>query len=126
MSEESIQIAVCRYLSNQYPGVIYTSESSGIRLTIGQAVKAKKLRSEGGLPDLMIFEPRGEYHGLFLELKKVSPYKKNGELKSDKHLSEQNKILDRLYQKGYYAVFATGTDEAKQIIDTYLNLKQTE
>jgi len=123
MSEESIQIAVCRYMSHQYPDVIYTSEGSGIRLTIGQAVKAKKLRSEGGLPDLMIFEPRGQYYGLFLELKKVSPYKKNGELKSDKHLHEQNEILNRLSGKGYYAEFATGIDEAIKIIDLYLFLK---
>jgi hypothetical protein len=68
MNEKDLQINICRWLKLQYPEVIFTSESSGLRLTIGQARSLAKQRSGKGLPDLMIFEPRGDYHGLFIEL----------------------------------------------------------
>jgi hypothetical protein len=118
--EESLQIAVSNYLRLQYPNVIFTAESSGLKLTIGQAVKAKKLRSSRGLPDMIILEPRQGYHGLCLELKTVSPYKKDGSLKSDTHLQEQQQILTNLNEKGYAAKFVTGFDKAKKVIDFYM------
>lgn len=117
--EESLQIAVSNYLRLQYPNVIFTSESSGLRLTIGQASKAKKMRSSSGLPDMIILSPQKNYHGLCLELKSKSPFKKNGLLKKDSHLEEQNRILGELILLGYMAVFATGFDEAKNYIDLY-------
>jgi hypothetical protein len=60
-AEEKLQIAVCKYLKLQYPDVIFTAESSGLKLTIGQAVIAKQLRSSKGLPDIMIFQPNLHY-----------------------------------------------------------------
>jgi hypothetical protein len=122
--EESLQLAVCNYLRYQYPDVIFTCDlSSGMKLSIGQAVKAQKMRSSKGMPDLMIFEPRGEYHGLFIELKTVSPYLKNGNIKTNQHLIEQNAIKCRLISKGYYATFGIGFDECEKIIDNYFKLK---
>ena len=121
--EESVQIAVCDYLKRVYPSVIFTAESSGIRLTIGQAVKSKRQRSHRGLPDLMILEPRGLYHGLMIELKGEgkSPYKRNGELKSDNHIAEQESVHLRLRKLGYFACFATGIGSAKMVIDKYMS-----
>lgn len=120
MTEAQLQKSVCKYLKLQYPDVIFTSESSGLRLTIGQAKQAKALRSEAGLPDLMIFEPMGVYKGLFLELKVKSVWLKDGTLTADKHVREQSEILKRLRMKGYLATFACGFEEAKNIIDWYL------
>lgn len=124
--EESIQVAVCSYLKLQYPDIIFTCDlSSGMKLTIGQAVKAQKMRSSKGLPDIMILEPRGEgefrYSGLMLELKSEKAGNKNGTVKQTDHTREQKAILDRLEKKGYMAKFAIGFDEAQQIIDFYLN-----
>lgn len=112
--------AVCKFLKLQYPDCMFTSESSGIRLTIGQAVKAKGLRSESKLPDLMILEPRGGYCGLFIELKKESVFLKNGRLSRDKHTQAQAAVLDRLKRKGYHAVFGCGLDKTINLIDTYM------
>lgn len=122
MSEESLQIAVSRYLKLQYPDVLFTAESSGIKLTMGQAVKAKKMRSGRGLPDLIIFEPRYGYHGLMLELKKEGTviYKKDGSLRKNEHLAEQKAVIDKLISKKYYADFVIGFDDAKRVIDGYL------
>lgn len=119
-TEEKLQIAVCKYLKLQYPDVIFTAESSGLKLTIGQAVIAKQLRSSKGLPDLMIFEPNDLYHGLFLELKKEGTRLNNGKMPNTKHIREQKDILNKLWSLGYAAGFACGFDEAKNIIDEYL------
>ena len=122
--EESIQIAVSTYLRIAYPSVIFTAESSGIRLTMGQAVKAKKQRSQRGLPDMMILEPRGKFAGLMIELKRdgQSPFKKNGQLKAGEHLGEQFNAIQSLIWRGYRATFATGFDKARTVIDEYMSL----
>jgi hypothetical protein len=122
--EESLQLAVCNYLRYQYPDVIFTCDlSSGMKLSIGQAVKAQKMRSSKGMPDLMIFEPRGDRHGLFIELKTVSPYLKNGDIKTNQHLIQQDEIRKRLFSKGYHSTFGVGFDQCKSIIDYYLKTK---
>lgn len=121
-TEEQTHIAICQYIKLQYPNVLFSSESSGLRVTISQAKRLKAMRSCSGLPDIMIFEPRQSYYGLFLEVKKegTTIFKKNGDIRSDKHLKEQEEIIFQLQQKGYFAQFVVGFDEAKAIIDYYL------
>jgi hypothetical protein len=120
--EESLQIAVCAYLKLNYPSVIFTSESSGVRLTMGQAVKAKKMRSHHKLPDLWILEPRGRFHGMMIELKAVNPFKRNGEPKTT-HFAEQIKTLDQLIDKGFLINVIFSFDDAKRLIDWYMSLE---
>ena len=122
-TEKQLTAQVCKYIKLQYPDVIFTADASGLRLSIGQATQLKTLRSSRGLPDLMIFEPRGNYHGLFIELKREGEkiYKKNGEPKTE-HIAEQLGILNGLNYLGYYANLAIGFNEAKQIIDKYMTL----
>lgn len=121
--EESIQIAVCNYIRLAYPKAIFTAESSGLKLPIGLAVKAKKQRNPSrGLPDLIILEPRGGYHGLCLELKQedANVFLKNGKLSSNTHIQEQADCLFELTKRGYYAAFALGVDDAIKTIDNYM------
>jgi len=123
--ETNMHLAVADYINLQYPKVIFTSESSGIRVPMGLAVQLKRQRSEGKLPDLIVLEPRGGFHGLILELKK-SPedlYLKNGmTIKGDKHTRAQLRKLNELSMKGYKALFVCGFDEAKLFIDDYMKL----
>ena len=120
--EEAVHIAICDYIRAKYPYAIFTSESSGIRVFWKQAKALKRMRSSAGLPDIMIFEPRKSYYGLFLEVKRedFSVYKKDGGLVSNAHIQEQENILFRLKQRGYMAEFVRGFDDAKAIIDYYL------
>jgi len=120
--EERLQSAVARYIKVQYPNVVFTSESSGIRVSMGVAVQMKKQRSNHKLPDLIILQPNEKYHGLMLELKKSHSeiFKKDGALRANEHVQAQNDTLKHLSLKGYYAVFACGFDETKKIIDEYL------
>ena len=91
---------------------------------MGQATALKAQRSVHKIPDMIILKPNGEYHGLILELKSEdsSPYLKDGSLSKGQHIQEQNQTLTALLNIGYYAVFAVGFDNAKKIIDDYMNL----
>lgn len=124
--EDSLQISISKYLQYKYPKVIFTAESAGMNRNVVQASKDKQLRSSRGLPDMMIFQPTEKYHGLFLELKQAGTSiickigERKGFLVSKEHIQEQHAILLDLRNKGYYAEFAVGIDEAMKIIDKYM------
>jgi hypothetical protein len=120
--EVQVHVAICDYIRTKYPYAIFTSESSGIRVFWEQAKLLKRMRSSAGLPDIMIFEPRKNYYGLFLEVKRenFAVYKQDGGLVSNAHIQEQEQMLFRLKQRGYMAEFVRGFDDAKAIIDYYL------
>lgn len=126
-NEEQEQIALCNYMRLQYPDVIFNSDHSGIRVGQGLANKVKALHSKNGIPDLSIDEPRGGYFGLKIELKATgnSPFRKSGRLRDNDHLRNQWKMLMQLELKGYCAGFCVGFDEAKEFIDWYMGLPQT-
>lgn len=109
------------YLSLVYPDVIAISESSGLRVSQGLSMKLKRLRSKHTHCDIYILQPQGNYHGLVIELKAKNIYKKDGTLYKDEHLEDQQRTIDLLREKGYYATFAVGFDETRRIIDDYLN-----
>lgn len=71
-------------------------------------------------PDLKIFEPRKGKAGLFIELKVVTPYRLNGELRKDKHLEAQLKSIMDLRARNYEADFKWSFEMAKEYIDWYL------
>lgn len=123
MNEQDLQTNICQYLKLQYPHVIFHSDfGSGTRLSYGQA-RRQKMQSWGrGMPDLAIYQPMSDMHGLFLELKRegVRLKRKDGEWATT-HVAEQADVLDRLRDLGYAAEFAVGFDQAKMMIDTYLN-----
>lgn len=119
--EEKIQIALFDWLALQHPDVIAISEPSGVRVSMGLARKLKRLRSNHTHADIYVLVPRGKYHGLVIELKAKNIYKKNGELLKNDHLEDQQRTIDALNKLGYYATFAVGFEEAKNIITNYLN-----
>jgi hypothetical protein len=120
--EANLHQNICSYIRQQYPKVLFNTDLSGLKLTLGQAVKVKQLRSSNGFPDLMIFYPNKNYHGLFIELKKdgTKLYKKDGITPVNEHIKEQFEIIDKLGVLGYCATFGIGFDEVKQIIDLYM------
>lgn len=133
MTELELQAQVADYIRLKYPSVIFHSDfGSGIKLTMGQAIRQKRLNGgRRSWPDMFIAEPavfdklcgNGDiYAGLFIELKKAGTriYRKDGRLVSDAHIREQFDMLEQLRQRGYKAEFACGFDEAKKIIDKYL------
>ena len=126
MTEKQIHSQVCKYLDLQYPKVIYTSDSSGVRVSIGMAKALKAIRCKGyKIPDLIIMHPNKSYHGLIIEIKKdlSQILTKSGTFKKDQHVQEQLKSLEELKRLGYAAIFGCGFDHCKSVIDEYINPK---
>ncbi|MBR8535436.1 hypothetical protein KDU71_07675 [Carboxylicivirga sediminis] len=146
MREENEHEALCIYLAHQYPDVLFNTDLSGVKLPESTAKRVSKLRSSRAYPDLTLYEPRGRYLGLFIELKRTGEviYKKDGSLRAMKkpiyrkvrglkkrviigyydHLQEQHEMILKLRQRGYYADFAIGFDKAVKLVDWYLNLEK--
>lgn len=151
MTEQELQAQVADYLRLRYPTVLFHSDyGSGIKLTIGQAIRQKRLNGgRRSWPDMFIAETRCRYikHGydkppkfgnylcspvpaidvyvccgLFIELKRPGTriLTKKGMLVANEHIREQFDMLELLRKSGYAAEFACGFDEAKKIIDEYL------
>ena len=76
--------------------------------------EAHNLKMQGvkaGVPDICLPIPRGQYHGMFIEMKKS----KGGVVSQ-----EQKGWLMRLNEQGYKAIVAHGFEEAKTAIEKYL------
>ena len=130
--EENLHLRVCDYLRKNYPNVLFRTDfSSGMKMTPGQAAKHKKFQKSRAWPDLFIAESNNFASGLFLEIKaeNVIVFKKNGEIRQNKHLIEQDKMLKELSKKGYHARFVIGYEQAIFEIQQYLgepNPKEVE
>lgn len=123
MSEKNLHKSVCDYLRYAYPTVMFNSDLAGsMKLSMYQAAYMKNLRSNRGFPDITIYEPRGGFHGLFLELKREGEriFTSRGK-PSTPHVAEQAEVMERLASRGYMTAFAVGFDAAKKMIDDYLN-----
>lgn len=130
LTEKQLHKQICDYLKLQYPNVLFNTDLSGIKLSIGQAKQLKHLRSSKGFPDIVIYElsfafasdfkEQSDYYALFLEVKKESPFKKDGSIKKNNHLIEQWQMINDLNSRGYKAAFVWTFDIAKKIIDNYL------
>ena len=123
------EYAICKniatYMRLQYPAVIFHFDLAGLNLSRAQAGMMKAIQGGRGWPDLFIAEPgeRFKYHGLFLEIKAEGTklLNKSNSGYATEHLFDQAMFIDRLQKKGYKAEFAIGFDEAKSIIDTYMD-----
>lgn len=111
MNEEyHIQVALVNWIKVNYPDVLFTIAPNGMKLSIGSAVKLKRMGYSRGTPDLILLEPRSSHHGLFIELKtetgRLSP--------------EQKKWQEDLLARDYTAVVCRSFNEATTIIKGYL------
>lgn len=128
--EEMTHERVVRFIKRDHPGVIFRTDfAAGIKMTIGQASKHKRLQYRRAFPDIFIFKPVERdsvlgpirYAGMGLELKaaNVKLHKRDGSWATD-HIDEQSKMMHELETAGYFCTFACGYDEACAVIDWYL------
>lgn len=124
-TEGLLQKRLCQWMLVNYPGAVFRSGFEGLHLTEQQASQMSILNSHTGMPDLMIFERRGQYCGLCLELKKDGAplYKKDGKtLRSSTHLANQQATLALLAARGWRTGFAQGLAQAQERIVEYMAL----
>ena len=109
-SESNQQELVIKYLRLAYPDALYCASAGGMRTSYLQAIKMKRTGYVKGFPDLFIYEPRNEYNGLAIEMKK-----EKGGVASP----EQKRWQEQLRNRGYASYICKGSEEAIKIIDEY-------
>lgn len=121
--ENATHKKICAYIRKRYPWAWFTHElAEGLPASIRKRIKG--LRSYRGVADIIIFMPRGDFHGMFLEVKKETEkvFKKDGSLRKDVHLQEQHDFLSLMRCLGFYAEFCVGDKDGKNQIDKYFSL----
>lgn len=128
-TENDLMEQIAQYLNFKHPTVLYHFDLSGMWTSSHKARSLYGRLNQRAFPDLFIYKSTtfdgtvNPCAGLALELKREgnSPYLADGTtLKADKHVREQAAVLEQLADAGYYAVFATGFDEAVAYIEAYL------
>lgn len=92
--------------------ILFTSTQNGTYCTPHEKQKLIKSGLEIGCPDIIIFEPRGIYHGLIIEIKsKIGIVKKI-----------QKNFLELLNRKTYHAIVCFGVDQCIKETEKYLGI----
>lgn len=106
-SETQEAITLASYVRSHHPDIVFTHIANE-----GQQKKVKE-GLEPGVCDYFFFEPRGQYHGLAIELKKRD--RSNGPSK------KQIKFIERISNKNYKCYVAYGWKEAVAQLEEYLS-----
>jgi hypothetical protein len=107
------QHAALRARTDPRWGMLFAIPNGKAASSIREAVNAKRTGLKRGVPDMFLPVPVGEWHGLFLELKRY------GRTKSDLK-PEQVSWIVKLQAAGYQTVVAFGWKEAVAEIAGYL------
>ena len=89
--EQKLQEQYSFYLYSR--GVLFCASAGGMRTNMRTAIKMKKAGYKKGYPDIFIYEPRGKYHGMAVEVK-CGSYP----------TLEQKEWQEKLIKLGYYAI----------------------
>jgi len=90
---------------------------NGVRLSLHQAVLAKKGGMKKGYPDVFLPVAMGIWHGLFIEMKRLDG-------KSSDVSPEQRQWIADLSQQGYRAAVCFGWEAAARLISGYLEMTE--
>ena len=112
-SEHIEQVELVARVRHFHPGtLVFAIPNGGARLK----QEAVRLKAEGvlaGVPDLLVPEPRGPYHGLFVEMKRVG----------GKATADQHRLIRGLRKRGYCVLLGDrGSDHAFALVEDYLAL----
>lgn len=111
VSEDVLQKKCVNWFRVNYPAIAIHHSPNGGKRDLRTAANLKRLGVLAGFPDIFIIEPRGEFHGLFIELK-------NG---SRGHVTiKQRAFIQYLKEKNYAAFVCYSFGEFQQIVNNYL------
>ena len=96
-----------------WPGVIVFAVPNGGLRNKREAVRLKAEGVLAGVPDLMFAEPRGRYHGLYVEMKRQ---------KRSRVSDEQAEMHRRLRRRGYKVLIGWGVNDVWDDVERYLGL----
>lgn len=108
--EHDIQVQLCSVIESE--GWLYSATVGGVRLAMHTALKMKESGYKKGVPDVLIFEPRGEYIGLAIEVKTPKGRPSPEQLEWQKELNA----------RGWDAHICRGLDECLEALYEYFDL----
>lgn len=116
-NEQAALFQMISYQTNKYPELelMFAIPNGGAR----HIAVAKKLKAEGvkaGVPDIFLPIARNGYHGLFIEMK----------VGKNKPTESQRNYLDKLEDEGYLIDVCYSSEEAYNLIMTYLKNATSE
>jgi len=108
-AEDNLQAAVVAWFRLQHPGrLIWATPNAGKR-SIRQIVAARRTGLVAGVPDLLIPEPVGDKHGLFIELKTGR----------NSVTAAQQAMIDALRVRGYACHVCYTLEEFMSVVKCY-------
>ena len=115
--EQKSLFAWADQISEEYPALnlLYAIPNGSYK----SIAAARKFAAEGlrpGVPDICLPVSNGEYHALYIEMKRI---------KGGRVLPEQKTWLDMLNRAGNLAVVCYGAASAKSVIMEYLDIRKS-
>ena len=114
--EQTQLFAWANFARGKYPELtlMYHIPNGGKR-SKAEAVRFKAQGVKAGVPDICLPVPRGKYHGLYIELKRV---------KGGRVSAAQEEYIDALRKQGYRVEVCFGMEQARDVIVEYLEFSQ--
>jgi hypothetical protein len=113
-TEDAEQIAFFDWVRLAYPKLIAYHVPNGFgRLGRIGRLKSRRKGVTSGIPDISIDKPRGIYHGMRIEMKR---------LKGGKLSDEQKEMIASLRAEGYFVAVCKGFESAREALIEYLGL----
>lgn len=112
--EHDIQVKLIQLLKSIDPKPLHSATVGGVRLAMHTAKKMKEAGYSRGIPDLLIFEPRGMYVGLAIEVKTLK----------GRPSPEQRAWIRDLNSRGWRAEICKGYDSAAALIKEYFGITE--
>jgi len=112
--EYDIQCKFVQAVRQYYPDLLFTISPQSMKLPMRTAVGFSRLGYRKGTPDVTIHEPRGKYHGLFIEFKS----------EKGKLTKEQQEFKELAEKRGYCFKMHRSASEAFQALKHYLCIDQ--
>lgn len=106
------QVTVIEYC--QYNNILCNHTPNEGKRSLAEGRKLKQMGLSPGFPDISILEPRGKYHGFYIEMKH----------KGNKATDDQIKWLMELRARGYATALCYSADEAIVQIEKYMKLRK--
>ena len=116
--EQTQLFAWAQYASGKYPelALMYHIPNGGKR-SKAEAARFKAQGVKAGVPDICLPVPRGKYHGLYIELKRV---------KGGRVSEAQGEYIEALRKQGYRVKVCFGMEQARDVIVEYLEEKKND
>lgn len=114
-TEHNLQVQCVHWFKLQYPKCLIASSLNGAKRNIRDGSRLRAAGMLKGFPDLFVCEPKGIFHGLFIEMKS-----KNGQM-----TKEQKEIAQKLQAKGYATAICKNFETFVNLVKVYMQLEDS-